>query len=206
MHDEVPEYLVEGIVNYRDRIGEQPGLWDRFRSWLQIDTWQPAHILAFSMIFMIGIGAGWFAAGLSRPERIAYAPFSLDEKFSRGLETTVSGMGFPLKKQDVQVTPVATFVDKQGRYCRQYEVIHREEGKTPLSYGVACRTGKGKWMSRVTFFPESSEIAAPAAKDSFIPAAGDDTAATLFADLMAAPPLTIEQEKDLIRSRWHRKK
>ncbi len=206
VHEEVPEYLVEGIVNYRDRAGEQPGLWDRFRSRLQIDTWQPAHILAFSMIFMIGIGTGWFAAGLSRPERMAYAPGILNEKLSRGLETTVSGMGFSLKGQRVRVTPVNTFVDKQGRYCRQYEVTRREDGQTPLSYGVACRIGKGKWLPRVTYFPEPSEVATPAARDSYIPASEDDPAATLFSDLMGAPPLTIEQEKDLIRSRWHGKK
>ncbi len=206
-HEEVPQHLIEGIINYKDEADARPAILNRIASWFQIQAWQPVHALAIAMIFMVGIGAGWFVAGLSRPKLATYTPIMQGREFSRGLEITPSGESFALGGQKIQITPVATFKDRQGRYCRQYEVSRQNSGDKPLSYGIACRMAEEQWLTRVSVLPESSEQSPSAAtKNSYTPAAEDEFAATIFSDLMATPPLGIEQEQELIRHGWSMRK
>ncbi len=203
IHEEVPEHLIDEIVNFKADEDLRPGFVDCIISWLQEISWQPVHALAYSMILMIGIGTGWFAAGLSTKTVLTvYTPILQGGDFSRGLETTVSGMNFSVDDQHASVTPVTTFLDAHGHYCRQYEVIHMENKNSLPSYGVACRTAAGDWLTRVFFPPESSAYISTEMKDSYIPAGDDGLAATIFSNLIVEPPLTIEQEEDVIRRGW----
>ena len=149
-HEEVPMHLIDGITGFKNEEDSRLRFLDCIVSWLQAGSWQPVHALAFSMILMIGIGTGWFAAGLSRPELTAYSPIFQGGDFSLGLETTVSGMSFNVDGQHARVTPISTFLDKHGHYCRQYEVVQQENGSGLPSHGVACRTLAGDWLTRVT--------------------------------------------------------
>ena len=153
-HEEVPQHLIDGINNYEVRLR----LVDRIASWFQVVSWQPVHALAFSMILMVGIGAGWFAADFSKPEQIKYSSIFQGGDFSQGMETTVSGVSFNIDDQHISVTPITTFLDQHGHYCRQYEVVHQGNGSSLLSYGAACRTGEGDWSTRVSFIPGSSKF------------------------------------------------
>lgn len=203
-HEEVPQHLINGIKNFKvDTVdAPRPRLIDIIASWFQVTSWQPIHALAFSMILMIGIGTGWFAAGLSKPELTAYSPMFQGGDFSRGLETTISGVSFNIDDRHASVTPIATFLDNHGHYCRQYEVVHPGNGSSPPSYGVACRTESGAWLTRVSVMAEPPDFSPAELKDNYVPAGDDELAATIFSNLMAAPPLSIEQEEDIIRSRW----
>lgn len=200
-HEEVPRHLIDGIKNFKVD-DHRPRFIDRITSWFQVTSWQPIHALAFSMILIIGIGTGWFAAGLSSPELTVFSPIFQGGDFSRGLETTVSGVSFNVADRQASVTPIATFLDKHGHYCRQYEVVHPENGSNLLTYGVACRTGSGDWLTRVSVIPAPPDFSPANMENSYVPAGDDELASTIFSELMAAPPLTIEQEEDLMHGGW----
>ncbi len=201
-HEEVPQHLIDGINDYEAPLR----LVDRIASWFQIISWQPVHALAFSMILIVGIGAGWFAADFSKPAQIEYSSISQDKDFSKGMEDTISGVSFSVDNSRATVTPVTTFLDQHGRYCRQYEVVSQGNGNRLSSYGVACRTGAGDWSTRISFIPESPDYNTADVTSGYVPASDDELAATIFSNLMAAPPLTIQQEKDVIRGGWDVKK
>ena len=118
------------------------------------------------------------------------------------MEATVSGVSFDVDDQHASVTPVTTFLDQHGHYCRQYEVVHQKNESSLSSYGVACRIEVGDWLTRVSFIPESPDFAPADVKDGYVPASDDELAATIFSNLMAAPPLTIKQEETVIRGGW----
>lgn len=205
-HEEIPTHLIDGIINFKNEEASAPSFFQRIISWLHPGSRQPVHALAFSMILMIGIGTGWFAARLLRPELTTCFPVLQGEEFSRGLERTVSGMSFKVDGQHARITPIATFLDTHGHYCRQYEVVREGNESSPPSQGVACRTKSGDWLTRVFVAHVSPDVNSPATRDSFVPAGDHELATTLFSHLMAAPPLTIDQEKNLIRSGWNSKK
>lgn len=46
---------------------------------------------------------------------------------------------------DYQVTPVTTFQDPQGRYCREYTTRATIGGRAEQVYGRACRQPDGSW-------------------------------------------------------------
>jgi len=200
-HEEVPRHLIDGIKDFK--VDDHcPRFIDRIASWFQVTSWQPIHALVFFMIFIIGIGTGWLAAGLKRPELTVFSHIFQGEDFSRGLETSVSGVSFDVTDRQATVTPIATFLGKHGHYCRQYEVVHSENGSSLLAYGVACRTGSGDWFTRVLIIPRSPDFSPTDMENSYVPAGDDELAATIFSELMSAPPLTIEQEEELIRRGW----
>ncbi|MEA3363691.1 MAG: hypothetical protein U9Q61_10555 [Thermodesulfobacteriota bacterium] len=197
-HEEVPQRLIDGINNYAAPLR----LVDRIASWFQVVSWQPVHALAFSMLLLVGIGAGWFAADFSKPERIEYSSLFQGEDFSQGMETALSGVNFNIDDQRASVTPITTFQDQHGHYCRQYEVVRRGNGSSLSSYGVACRTEAGDWLTRVAFLPKPPDFSPGKMQDGYVPASDDELAATIFSNLMAEPPLTITQEEVVIRGGW----
>lgn len=197
-HEDVPQYLIDGINDYKVR----PKITGRIAGWLQGGGWQPIHALAFSMLLMVGIGAGWFIARTSEPELSRYSSVFQGANFSRGMDSTVSGMSFNLDNQQVSVTPITTFLDYHGHYCRQYEVFPEKNSNNLSSYGVACRVGAGDWLTRVSFFTKPPDLTPSNTDDSYILASDDELSATIFSNLMAAPPLTIKQEESVIREGW----
>ena len=44
------------------------------------------------------------------------------------------------------VTPVKTFQDRSGRYCREYTTEAVVGGRTEQVYGTACRQPDGSWQ------------------------------------------------------------
>jgi surface antigen len=44
-----------------------------------------------------------------------------------------------------QVTPVETYQDNGGRYCREYQTVSVVGGRTQETYGTACRQPDGSW-------------------------------------------------------------
>ncbi len=45
-----------------------------------------------------------------------------------------------------QVTPVRTYQETDGRYCREYQTVIAIDGKPERSYGSACRQPDGSWQ------------------------------------------------------------
>jgi hypothetical protein len=74
-------------------------------------------------------------------------------------------------------------------------------GKNGFARGVACRDKSGTWHTRL-YVPSPPEALAYRPSADYVPASADDLLDDVLADLMAAPPLTPEQEAELIRNAW----
>lgn len=201
LHEAVPKKLLKAIEN--SESGKPPRkLFDHIADFLRMPGWQPAYALMATFVLLIGIGAGYLVSEIISPNK-AFSPVALNsEKFSRGLETTASGQTFNIADRALQVTPVSTFLDKSQRYCRQYEqVIIGQNGEKNLSHGVACRDASGNWHTMIYIAPHPAGKS-PANSIKYIPAGDEDLIDIMVSNVMASPPLAIEQEAKLINQAW----
>lgn len=67
----------------------------------------------------------------------------------QALETAPSGQAVAWRNPDSghsgSVTPVRTYEQAQGQYCREYQQTVVVGGKTETAYGTACRQPDGSW-------------------------------------------------------------
>lgn len=212
-HEDVPEHLVAGIWKNSDSSAEKEKKTDKggfflmkiIRSLFQMPSWQPAHALAFSLTLCVGIGSGWFAAGLGTTEnQTSFSPLMVSAELSHGLENSVSGTSFSIDSQDILITPVTSFAAQNGYYCRQYEIVgkHPDMRNEPPAIGVACRAESGQWITRAVVVPPPPALSPPPGERGFVPAGAGNLIDQITSELMAAPPMSITKEKEIISSQW----
>jgi surface antigen len=67
----------------------------------------------------------------------------------RALETTPSGSSVPWRNPNTgnsgSVTPVKTYQEPNGQYCREYQQVITIGGEKHTAYGTACRMPDGSW-------------------------------------------------------------
>jgi surface antigen len=72
------------------------------------------------------------------------------EATQRALETGATGSELPWRNPDTgnsgTVTPVRTYQQASGRYCREYQSEIVVGGKTHQGFGTACRMPDGSWQ------------------------------------------------------------
>jgi len=156
----------------------------------------PGLAHAVTAVLLIAIG-GATSIWLFGAEDDANGP----ERLAAVLETGRSGAPIAIDTNGGQITPLLTFVHRDGRYCRQFEDL--SGGLT--SYGVACRSGAGAWQLEMMVHtdlwgypvedqkgPEYQLATGPL--DSFLDQALEAA--------MPEPPLAPEAESDLISGGW----
>lgn len=82
---------------------------------------------------------------LDRADRIAMgqnAQYSLE--YNRSNETT--SWHNPDSGNSGSLTPVKTYQDNSGQYCREYQQTVVIGGREEQAYGTACRQPDGTWM------------------------------------------------------------
>jgi len=97
----------------------------------------------------IATAIGVFAGALAGAS-IGRSLDQLDELNTRkALETTptskTSSWVNPDSGNHYSVTPVKTWENNDGRYCREYQSTVTVAGKQVQSYGTACRQADGSW-------------------------------------------------------------
>lgn len=202
LHEAVPERLLKTVKNSKQ---QRPRLRVRnfLRSFLQIPTRLPAHGVAFALILLFGGVMGYLGSQMIAPRNGSFPFLLTSEGFSRGMERTVSGQTFTLDGHSIQVTPIATFVDKSGRYCRQYEVMTRKGGRIKVAQGVAFRDQSGTWQMWIFVASGFHGSSTNTGDNTYVPAAGkDDSFNQMIDQVMASPPLTPQQEKKIINEGW----
>jgi len=202
LHEAIPERLIESVKNSQQR---NPGLRVRnfLTSFLRIPAWQPAHGVAFILILLFGAAMGYLGSGMISPRNGSFPIMLTSEGFSQGLERTASGRTFSLDGHSIQVTPIATFLDKSGRYCRQYEIMSRKDGRINFAQGVAFRNQSGRWQMWIYVASGSPGGSIKTESNTYVPAGGRDNSFNQMIDqIMASRPLTPQQEKKIIREGW----
>jgi hypothetical protein len=111
------------------------------------------------------------------------------------LESTASAQLVKIPGEDAAVRTVLTFQAKDGRYCREFEILSDSGSST----GIACRE-QGHWSTEVL----ASGVAVPADGNFYTPAGGSDEAAVaeVFEGLVQGEPLGVEEETRLLAAGW----
>ena len=205
LREPVPQRLVDTVLNYNPP-SPPPGIGERLATFFRITPgWRPAHALVAMGILAIGVGLGYLFPRDISPVRLDLSVAQKGDAFHRGLDTTASGQSFTLDPQGVRVLPVATFQDKSNAFCRPYDVFAVGDQGAPLAQGIACRNVSGQWDTKVYIAtgPKAPETEDPL--PGYVPASADDHGFVMaIADqLMAAPPLSLEDESELMAKGWN---
>jgi hypothetical protein len=202
LQETVPKRLIDTVMSFKaDKPA--PGLLERVVAFLRMPpSWKPAYAIVASVALLIGAGAGYLATNITQPDRKHYSMILNGGDFNRGLETTASGHFFAIEDREIQVMPVATFLDKSNRYCRQYDVVTRQDENMRISQGIACRNKSGKWLTMVSINSHPSDPLPTDTNSGYIPAGEDDLIDIIFSRIMTSPPMALERESELIDRAW----
>lgn len=175
----------------------------------------PGLALAASVMLLLGVGAGYLAnefgagSGGNGANGLTVADLG-GARLSRVLERTASGKAVSWTtaggERAVTVAVRSTFRDKRGAYCREYRVQIVENAREQGLRGIACRTGKARWKTRVAVAAAPPAATKPNDKD-FRPAAGGNASVDLIADaledMIKGRPLSAARESALMGNHWH---
>jgi hypothetical protein len=118
-----------------------------------------------------------------------------DAPLYRLLEITPSAEVINLPEEHAALRAILTFRAKDGRFCREFEILAGSRGST----GVACRD-KGKWHAEVLM----SAAAAPPSDNYYTPAGDSDepAVADVVNRLIQGDPLGAQEEARVLASGW----
>ena len=140
--------LIKSAVRVAD-----PGIppWRRMRRPVPT-AWQA---IAASLILAFGAGGGfglsqWIGGDRAMAQAIALQTARQESRHA-ALEFVASGRAEQRVADDqewmVEVTPIRTFRNADGAFCREFIEIWQFEGATNGEVGVACRQQEGGWRN-----------------------------------------------------------
>lgn len=151
--------------------------------------------LAASIALAVGIAGGWTLSSQTvTPEDpgMLLGGISMESRLHAALEGTPSGQA--LAWDGGAITPLLTFRDTDGRFCREFQATGSAGGQG--SIGIACR-GDGQWQG------EFAIAAQAAGSGNFQPASGGmESLETFIDELMADMPLDAEAEAAALAAGW----
>ena len=164
--------------------------------------------MAASVALLIGAATGyWLAGGTTREEpgtELALGRVTPGSAIARVLDTAPSG-----KPQRIgggggkgnQLLVVATFRDRNGRACREVELLDGTADLHPISAGIACHAEGHGWVVEGA---ARIRVAKPASGTNYVPSgvAERDALEGLMQILGASKAMTAEEEQALIRRGW----
>lgn len=114
---------------------------------------------AVIILGIFGFGIGLLMernTGENYPAQIAPLPARYSDVVNAALEFNLSGKSrewvAPRGSIDVKVTPVKTYRDQAGVYYREYRLELATGNRQSHVNGLAYRTAKGKWTTKVLYF------------------------------------------------------
>jgi hypothetical protein len=124
-------------------------------------AWNVALPVAATLAALtIGLGSGaflydWRSHTLEQEaasDRVAMLE-QIERTVNDALENQLSGTPVSLKHRipdsTFTVTPLRTYQDDSGRYCREYRQELVSGDAREVSYGLSCRTGEARWESQM---------------------------------------------------------
>jgi hypothetical protein len=168
------------------------------RSYFQFG-WKHAFVAGL-LVCVAGLLAGYAArrgAGASTGTEVtALMLIEPDTPLHRVLESTPSAEVVNVPSESAAIRAVLTFRAKDGRFCREFEILARAGGST----GIACRE-HGAWRAEVML----GTTVRPANGNSYTPASAesDEPAVAEVAErLMDGDPLGAVEEARVLANRW----
>lgn len=130
--------------------------------------WHKALPLAAAFTgLLLGLGGGFQYSETSTQKAMQLASMSMmqdqaamDAALNKALEVNLSGNELawqnPDSNRSARFTPVRTYQDKSGKYCREYRKDVTSTGETETTYGLACRTEEGTWKTRYLILDDTA--------------------------------------------------
>lgn len=123
----------------------------------------PVAIAASILALMIGLGGGQLLPDLRGGTELArlQAMEAADRAarqaaLQEALERKLSGQSVAWRNPDSgrqgKITPVRTFRNSTGQWCREYTVREASDGDRVERRGIACRLSDGRWRTRVVAY------------------------------------------------------
>ena len=134
-------------------------------------SWGKALPLAAAFAgLLLGLGSGFQYSETSTQKSMQLAAMSLiqdqtamETALNQALEVNLSNNELAWRNPDsgrsAVFTPVRTYQDKSGKYCREYRKDITAQNQTETTYGLACRTDEGSWKTRYLILGDGSEKA-----------------------------------------------
>lgn len=126
--------------------------------------WRTAARAAAAVVLLLGgLAAGWFGAELrlrsETESRMASMEAAIEAQrtaLNVALERNSNGEPGRWISADGQaqgtITPLMTFVNEEGSFCREVEQDFTIDSRRRTAYGLACRVGEGRWEVRYWLF------------------------------------------------------
>jgi surface antigen len=77
----------------------------------------------------------------------------------QALEKHASGEAIAWRNPDSgktgEISPVRTFKNRGGRWCREYTAMEALDGNTEIRRAIACRAPEGQWKTRLVLISDS---------------------------------------------------
>lgn len=209
----VPDRLVDAVlsapIGRQSQRAAETSLWASLNAHLrdllfpQTPGFASGFALAAGVLAIAGAGwiAGQFAASRTGGPANAAIALNGDVPFAAGaLHAALEGSASnaPVEEGSLKATPVLTFRDTAGHFCRQYTVTR--SGEAPIS-GFACRTDQGRWS--IAFHAPSGQGTAEA-QEGYVPAGREEPAALEAAidKSIAGDVMGKDDESRLIAQGW----
>jgi anti-sigma factor RsiW len=167
----------------------------------------PRAIASLAATLLIGAASGW---ALHAAQSRAYQSQQIvtvngtsllaSGALMRTLEDTSSGAAVTAQSgsERIVVTPVMTFRQSGGEYCRQYKL---EQSSGQKMGGIACRVSDGAWRLEM----QAALGRGTPSTGGVVPAAADKSPVIEAAvdRMIAGNALGLEDEQAIIAQRWH---
>ena len=170
IHEEVPSHLKDAVIMSGDKLvannlennvtgANVIAMPKRVNS-----GWARALPMAAAVAgLLIGAGGGYEFSGKKYEHNIKLAALTIEQDsiamkstLNQALEVNLNDTPMtwssPVSGQTASFTPVNTYQDKTGHYCREYRKDVVVNGKTSSTFGLACRSDQGKWETRYLIF------------------------------------------------------
>lgn len=116
---------------------------------------------------VLGLGGGTVYSEKSTTKSLQLAALSLQQDqtamnvaLNQALEINVSGNALTWNNPDsgrsAAFTPVRTYQDKAGKFCREYRKEVTASEHTDTTFGLACRDEAGAWKTRYLILEDGS--------------------------------------------------
>ena len=189
LHEDIPEQLL-ATVHSAPAGSRYSRLARFFRQLSKNLVPHPVPALAAVLVLVLG---GWFTyQGLRRPE---YPAFIANQSFFHILETVPSGQEAAMDN-GVSVMPVLTFVAKDKRFCRRFDLLR--DGHA-FAGGIGCRTGARRW--KLLAYQNRDQQENSLSRQGYELAGSEDRLDRVMEEHRQGPILSIKEEQDLLQRR-----
>ncbi len=198
LQEEVPERLLKTVREFDPhRERSESGLFARLQRFFSGPLLQPLPVFALVVIILLGgfyvhYGRLSLSPGDSGPQAVVHSP-----SFAQAMEKSPDGRIVTLGGSTGRVSPVATFIDRQHRFCRRYDVLDARENNRIIGRGIACRAAGKQWRTIVY-----QQVPARAEVPSSYEPAGSDNPVDRVMNRELSDLLNEQQVRKLIDNDW----